>query len=279
MLHAALWVVLALSPAEVKLAAPGLSTSGGLDEKLAAPLTDHLAQNFDGVSVVTQRDISAMLGLERQKQLLGCSEAASSCMAELGAALGVHGIVLGDVVKIGKTVQVNLRILDPVSGKKLATASERLDSEDLLFEALARSAKSLRAQLFVALGVVGAEPTATTSAPTSVRQPVTGARRFFPIPIVVGGVSLVAGTVFLVLSNLNHAKLTQGMAGSVPGAEALALAASGKTLQTLGAVALGLGATALLATVGLLVFGGDPSASQAWVGLTAGGLAFGGGTP
>lgn len=274
MLHVALWAVLALSPAEVKLAAPGLTTSGGIDEKLAAPLTDHLAQSFEGVAVVTQRDISALLGLERQKQLLGCSDAASSCMAELGAALGVHGIVLGDVVKLGKTVQVNLRILDPVSGKKLAASSERLDGEDQLFDALSRSARTLRTQLFASLGVIDtARPQATASAAVS----GGGARRFFVIPLVAGGVGLLAGTICLILSNVNHAKLTQGMAASVPAAEAVALASSGKTLQTVGGVALGVGAAALVAMAGLLIFGGDGGGPpQTWFGLSPAGVALGG---
>jgi hypothetical protein len=40
------------------------------------------------VRVTTQRDVAQIIGLERQKQLLGCSDQDSSCNAELAGALG-----------------------------------------------------------------------------------------------------------------------------------------------------------------------------------------------
>ena len=102
--------------AELKLAAPGLVTSG-MDGSLAGPLTDHLAKAFAPIRVITARDISVLIGLERQKQLLGCKEDSDSCMAELGNALGVQGVLLGDIVKLGKAMQINLRVIDPVAGR------------------------------------------------------------------------------------------------------------------------------------------------------------------
>src|SRR3954462_2631454 len=115
----------AAAPAtELKIAAPGLTVTG-IDGALAGPLTDQVAKAFAPIRVVTPRDIAALLGLERQKELLGCASS-GSCMAELGNALGVQGVLLGDIVKLGETIQINVRIIDPVQGRGLAMASERL---------------------------------------------------------------------------------------------------------------------------------------------------------
>lgn len=60
-------------------------------EVLATHLREH------GLKVMTGRDIGAVLGLERQKQLLGCMDDSTSCSAELAGALGVGALVVGTV--------------------------------------------------------------------------------------------------------------------------------------------------------------------------------------
>src|SRR5688500_16256709 len=93
-------VVVSIAP--MKLALPGLQVVG-IDPKLGAFYGEHFAQQLTlrGARVTSTSEISALLGLERQKQLLGCSDEASSCMAELAKALGVDGLALGDVAKVG----------------------------------------------------------------------------------------------------------------------------------------------------------------------------------
>ncbi|MDQ3266258.1 MAG: hypothetical protein M3Y59_21860 [Myxococcota bacterium] len=78
--------------AGVKVAAPGL-TATGVDPRIAAFFSEHLAQQLAhrGLGVTTAAEISTLLGLERQKQLLGCAD----CQVELGNALGVQGMVQG----------------------------------------------------------------------------------------------------------------------------------------------------------------------------------------
>ncbi len=49
--------------------------------------------------VITSDAIRAMLALEKQKQMLGCTEA--SCLAEIGGALGVDYLVSGRVTALG----------------------------------------------------------------------------------------------------------------------------------------------------------------------------------
>src|SRR5207249_230693 len=87
MLAAFSGVVLAAEP--IKLAAIPLSAVE-IDAQRAAFFSEHLSSSMASsqVRVVTPQEINALLGIERQKVLLGCSDAASTCMAELGNALG-----------------------------------------------------------------------------------------------------------------------------------------------------------------------------------------------
>lgn len=278
MLFIAMTAVLAAQPAkELKLACPGLNISG-LDASVAGPLTDHLAQQFDGVRVVTPRDISALLGLERQKQILGCADTAASCMAELGNALGVQGVVLGDVVKLGKAVQVNLRIIDPVDGKSLARASERVSSEDEIFEALTRAAHSLRQQFLTAMGAPASSAIAPpTAEAVSASSGGGGTRRFSPIPLAVGGAAVAVGAVLMGISNGVYVRLTTGNPGSITAAEAPGLAQSGRTFQTVGVVMIAVGAVAVASGAALFFLGsrGDSQPTAA-LGLAPNGVVFAG---
>jgi hypothetical protein len=132
-----------------KVAMMRLTPRPGVDEGLAAQLSDVLAgemRKAPGVSVLTDADIAAVLGLERQKQLLGCSD--SSCLAELGGALGVDRLVHGSLGKVGESYLVHLASVDPRSGAVVGSASERIaGSADALLDALPRMARQLLTEL------------------------------------------------------------------------------------------------------------------------------------
>ncbi len=255
MLGLALTALVAAAPAapELKIAAPGLVVNG-LDASLSAPLTDQLAKPFAPIRVITPRDIAALLGLDRQKEFLGCT-GAGECMAELGNALGVQGVLLGDVVKLGGTIQLNAHIIDPIGGKPLAQASARVNNDDELFDALTRLGLELRAQFYASMGVE-APPQLVGVAPTAAKS--KGTRRFFPIPVALGGASLITGVVFLALSESSYQQLTRGTPGMFSLSSAEVIAGTGSTFQTVGAVLVSVGVAALVAGVALLLFGSRP---------------------
>src|SRR3954464_15436468 len=85
-----------------------------------------------GFKVTTKNDVAQVLGIERQKQLLGCGDAQSSCLAELAGALGVDGILSGSLARIGSGFTVTLRVLRATDGSELATASVRVKNEEEL---------------------------------------------------------------------------------------------------------------------------------------------------
>ena len=84
----------------IRLAAPQLQCAA-IDGAKAQFFSDYFAQELaaTGLRVTTRAEILAVVGLERQKQLLGCSEDATSCLTELAGALGVEAIVTGSVAK------------------------------------------------------------------------------------------------------------------------------------------------------------------------------------
>lgn len=94
-----------------------------LQNSLSAALRDR------GFDVVSSTDIAAALGLERQKQLVGCTD--SNCLAEIGGALGVDFMVLSQVGGLDNDTLLVLKLIDPggrvksLQRKQLQGQSER----------------------------------------------------------------------------------------------------------------------------------------------------------
>jgi hypothetical protein len=78
--------------------------------------------------VLTQSDVAALLGAERTRQMMGCSD--SGCFAELGGALGADRVVHGSIGRVGGSLVVNLSALDPRRAVTAASVSERLRGGD-----------------------------------------------------------------------------------------------------------------------------------------------------
>src|SRR4051812_36888184 len=88
------------TPKTISLALPrlnGVNLAAGEAELQA----QRLAEKFSGygIKVLTSHDVEAVLGMERQKQLMGCADD-SSCLTEIVGALGVDGILLADLGRI-----------------------------------------------------------------------------------------------------------------------------------------------------------------------------------
>lgn len=128
----------ASAPRTLKLAAPGLQ---GVDvaQQKAQFLNDLFAEQLGSrsekrISVITQSEVGSLLGFERQKQLLGCSDGSSQCLAEISGALGVDGLVVGNVAKFGDSYAMTLKVIDAADGHPLASASRTGMREEQLLE-------------------------------------------------------------------------------------------------------------------------------------------------
>ncbi len=160
-LHAPLWEP---STVRVTCARPGaagaagrktkvvvlpLLALGGVTTDTVQLLGDALAGELRrraGVSVLTQADVSALLGVEKTRQMLGCSE--SGCMAEIGGALGADRVIHGSLGRVGASLIVNLSALEPRRGAAVASVSQRLRGADdeVLLDALPAVADALLAE-------------------------------------------------------------------------------------------------------------------------------------
>lgn len=248
---------------EVTLAAPGL-TYVGITEQQGEVYLDYFAQQVTkrGVHVITRNDIASALGLERQKQLLGCTQAETNCIAELAGALGVSALVVGSIAVAGSGFVVNLKVMEPSgSTRALAIFSERVPNEDALYALLEKSA--------VELGDI-LKPKTAASPPGSV-----SARSLAWIPLGVGLLSGVAGGVLFGVAKGTEGSVANADPSITSLTEARARLESALGLQTGALIAGGIGLGALLVAGGMALFGGaDTPAVSLHVGPGGAALSF-----
>ncbi|MBK7857189.1 MAG: hypothetical protein IPJ65_00940 [Archangiaceae bacterium] len=217
----ALGLVLAASATAPKLAMPSWQRVEVTPE-LGAFYADHLARALraNGLDVITSEEISALLGVEREKQLLGCSDG-SSCMAELGNALGCGAVVRVSVARLDASLRANISVLSAIDGAVKAETSVTADGQERFFSELDGAAARLADQL----------------------TPKTGGqvRKLFWVPAAVGALALLLGITGEVVAQVTYGQLDSAASYS----EAQRLAQLGKGAQGLGAVlfvAAGVGA-------------------------------------
>lgn len=253
-------VAVSASPVVTKIAAPGLHFVN-VETKLGEFYSEHLAQQlkYAGLQVITSREMQSLLGLERQKQLLGCSEGA--CMTELANALGADGILLGDVALLGSTYQVNLKIIGSGDGKTLALESTKASSEAALLEVLTNAAQKLARDASVSLG---------RPPPVAIGSSSGGVRKFAWAPAALGVAAIGAGVACLVVTENAHKTLT--MDTNIPnGAE---LVATGKTTGPLAVAGFAVGGAALAGAAAMFFLGAD-SPVTVTTAITPNGAAIG----
>ncbi len=233
-----LLVVTLLAAAPIKLGLTNLTGVGFSDAQTAA-LSEHLSSRFQTISVVTPKDIAAVLGLEQQKQLLGCDDA--RCTTELANALGVDGIVQGELTRLGQVIQLNVKCVATSDGRRLASFGERVSREDDLFAAVERAAAAIEAQTLEALG--------TTTAPQQ-----RFSRGWAAVPLGLAVLSGIAGALLMVFAGADYRALTdQTVRFDGP-----MLKTSGELKQGLGLGAFSLSAVSGIAAVVTFVLAGAP---------------------
>ncbi|MDP7039294.1 MAG: PEGA domain-containing protein [Myxococcota bacterium] len=112
-----------------KIAVPLLSVSQ-LDESMSELLTEIITAEIAQMghyTVISQSDINAMLGFDRQKELMGCDDVA--CTAELGGALGVDAILAGNVGVLGTTYVLSLKLINTQDATVLARGYDKVKGE------------------------------------------------------------------------------------------------------------------------------------------------------
>jgi hypothetical protein len=247
-------LTIAMLHAAPSVALPPLSTMG-VEKGASDFYGELLAQELEhrGLRVMTSRAIEAVLGAERQRQLMGCS---GECVAELSGALGVQAIILADVARLDRSYGLNVKVLSAGDGATLASFNERAPDADALPLTIARAAWQLSAQLLKRGWTVspGDEP----------RPPAS--RLWALIPAIVGVAGVGAGVALELQADAElKAISTANSATSVQAA-----AGRGRTAETTAAVAIGLGAACLVTAGVLALVLGDAPVKPA-VSLSPGG--------
>ncbi|OGQ90350.1 MAG: hypothetical protein A2289_26390 [Deltaproteobacteria bacterium RIFOXYA12_FULL_58_15] len=96
-------------------------TAAGVEDGQAKDVTTNLVNLVAaevgrlGFEVISTADINAMLSYEKQKDLVGCEEN-TTCLAEIGGALGVDMLLGGSLGKLGDTYTLSLSLVDIKTG-------------------------------------------------------------------------------------------------------------------------------------------------------------------
>lgn len=250
MLALALGVVVAASP--LKIAVTGVSVTG-INPAEGQAFIDFFAQRFGdalGSDVVTPTQVAGVVGLERQKQMLGCSDASSSCLAELAGAMGVDFIVTGTMAKLDGGFTVSLKLIEVSSAKAKLSAATRVTGANALSDFLEQTARAWGREL----------------------KP--GAPPLGPLPIVLGAVTAglaITSGVFFGLSQAEAARLRRHD-DFTASAQIASAASFGRTSQTLGWLFGGLTAAGVVGTVLAVVLGAPAGNVAFWSAPDGGGL-------
>lgn len=237
--------------------------------------SEHLAQELRtaGVRVVTNKEIATLLGMERQRQLLGCGEG-SSCMTELANALGAEAMVLGGIARLDDgSIQVNVKLIRE-GGAALGSRSARVPNDADLTDALTAAAYELARVAFEQLR-------AKEPLPASVERDFRRApmRPLSWIPAIFGAAGAAFGTVMLIQANQAHLELTQNPEVTLTTARAEQLALNGRTNQMLGIIGVGVGVLGITAAASMFFFRDAPVSLQASVGPGGGAFVVSGAFP
>jgi len=117
----------------------------GIDADLLPTLTEILSVEMDALGkfkVIAGRDVQSMLGFEKQKDMMGCTDAA--CLAEIGGALGVDRMVASHIGKVGSTFVVNIKLINIRMADTEARVYQTVRGEvDALIEAVHKAIEVL----------------------------------------------------------------------------------------------------------------------------------------
>lgn len=112
-------------PKRIKIAVMDLG-GFGMEEGQRALLSEVALTSAGGsskVETIGKSDIAAMLGFEKQKQMMGCGDD-FSCIAEVGGALGVEYMITGSVGAIGELHRVDVKLVEVRKARVAARAGE-----------------------------------------------------------------------------------------------------------------------------------------------------------
>jgi len=184
--------------AKPRLVVLGLNAAGGVEPEVAASLTEAITKEISSrgfFEVMSMAEIQTILSSERRRQVTGCKENATDCLAELADASGARFVVSGSVAKLGTAYQLSLQTLDTARAQVIGRAT--------------RIATDLNTLLSL-VPWTSAEATATPLPPPPSRA--------LPVSMMVGGGLVFLGGGLVTADSVTHEarvaqELAEGQAG------------------------------------------------------------------
>lgn len=205
-----------------------------VDATEATFMSDFLAQQVRApgqLEVVTQTELVALLGLERQKQLLGCADSGASCLAELSGALGVDAVISGSAAKLGDAYAMTVSLVQ-TNGKVLGSWSEKLKGSADALDWLKGISGQVRDS---ALGLRGPAPGSGVKL-----------SRVLPWVVVGAGVVATAAGVGLQVSARSLAASIANRSASIAPSQVDGLISGGKSQELVANLCLAFGVAAIV---------------------------------
>jgi TolB-like protein len=126
-----------------------------VSEKTARVMRDEIVVDLDrdaAIEVLSSEDVRAVMDVEASKRSMGCDD--TSCLAEVGSALGARYVVHGSLGRIGSTTFIHLNLFDTEQARAVARETAEAKSDDELVPALRGALLRLR----LAMGLAPAPP-------------------------------------------------------------------------------------------------------------------------
>lgn len=216
-----------------------LTVGAAVTKDEAAVVTQEIATELSKVPdirVQTVEDSRVTLGLEAQKQLLGCDD--SSCLAEIAQAMGTDTLLFGRLDRIGSQLNFQITLLESNNAQPLVRSSGRADDVTQLLQQVPALLVDTKAQLNPAWAP---PPPSTTS---SISPLLIGGLSAAALGVVTSGAG-VAGALFAFsqMADASVAKSNREQLRTLVFWPSLVAVAAGVTLVVTGAGVAAFGVT------------------------------------
>src|SRR5512142_1816318 len=111
----------------MRLAVLDFTLAGSAHPDLARVLSDGAARGAEGADyqIITQGEVAAILGLDRMRALLGCSDD-QGCLSDVAGALDAERLLSGSLTILERTALVTVRLIDAKKGRTMVRVSTSL---------------------------------------------------------------------------------------------------------------------------------------------------------
>jgi hypothetical protein len=162
-----------------------------LDDMLLTELSKRTPR---AIRLIGARDVTAVLGMESQKQLAGCTE--SSCLIEIGNALGASHLLSVSLGRIGKQVVLNGTLLDVKHADAVYRDTLYLgETEDALIDGVRKLATGLVASSGWRDGAAWTGEVSLGNAAAAAADSASKGAAAGPPWVLIGGITAGAGVL------------------------------------------------------------------------------------